>query len=215
MRLVLADDHPLFRDGIRSLLEARGLEVIGEASTASETVRLTLSLRPDLVLMDIGMPEGGGLEATRLIKASAPEVKIIILTVYDDDQTLFEAIKCGADGYLTKNLKSDEFFSLLQGVTRGEPAISPRLASRILQELGRQIRGEARSAPSDELTEREREVLHLVAAGATNREIAERLFITENTVKFHMRNILDKLHLRNRAEAVAYAMRRGLLPPSA
>ena len=109
MRLVLADDHPLFRDGIRSLLEARGLQVVGEASGASETVRLALSLRPDLVLMDIGMPDGGGLEATRLIKASAPEVKIIILTVYDDDQTLFEAIKCGADGYLTKNLKSDQF----------------------------------------------------------------------------------------------------------
>ena len=213
MRLVLADDHPLFRDGIRSLLEARGLQVVGEASGASETVRLALSLRPDLVLMDIGMPDGGGLEATRLIKASAPDIKIIILTVYDDDQTLFEAIRCGADGYLTKNLKSDQFFSLLEGVARGEPAISPRLASRILQELGRHIRGEAKPPTPEELTEREREVLQLVAAGATNREIAERLFITENTVKFHIRNILDKLHLRNRAEAVAYAMRRGLLAP--
>lgn len=212
MRIVLADDHPLFRDGIRSLLQARGFQVVGEASNGHEALDQARRLRPDLVLMDIAMPGMDGLEATRLIKAQMPEVKIVILTVSDDDRNLFEAIKSGAQGYLLKDLRSDEFFELLSGVAEGEAPISRRLASRILEEFARLRPASGPPWPEEPLTDREREVLHLVARGSSNREVAGRLGVSENTVKFHMKNILDKLHLRSRAEVIAYAARRGLLP---
>ena len=208
MRVLIADDHPLFRDGVRSLLEARGMQVVGEAGDGREAVETALRLRPDLILMDITMPGVDGLEATRLIKVAAPEIKIVILTVSDEDRMLFEAIKSGAEGYLLKNLQAEEFFNLLQGVERGEAPISRVLAGRILEEFGRRPEHPA-PHPQDELTEREREVLQAASGGASNREIAGALHISENTVKFHMKNILDKLHLRSRAEVVAYAARHG------
>lgn len=212
MRVLLADDHALFRDGVRSLLEARGIQVVGEAGDGQEAVEAALRLRPDVVLMDITMPRMDGLEATRLIKTRLPQTKVVMLTVSDEDRNLFEAIKSGAQGYLLKNLQAAEFFGLLTGIERGEAPISRGLAGRILDEFARQ---QAPSAPpeSEELTEREREVLQAVSGGASNREVAAALHITENTVKFHMKNILDKLHLRSRAEVVAYAARRGWLPP--
>lgn len=212
MRVLLADDHPLFRDGVRSLLQARGVEVVGEAGDGQEAVEAALRLRPDVVLMDISMPRMDGLEATRLIKARLPQVKIVMLTVSDEDRTLFEAVKGGAQGYLLKNLQAEEFFDLLSGVERGEAPISRSLAGRILEEFARR-RGARPQEEAEELTEREREVLRAVSGGASNREVAAALHISENTVKFHMKNILDKLHLRNRAEVVAYAARRGWLPP--
>jgi DNA-binding NarL/FixJ family response regulator len=213
MRVLLVDDHPLFRDGVRSLLEARGVQVIGEAGDGEEAVQKALQFRPDVILMDIKMPRMDGLEATRLIKARLPEVKIVILTVSDEEHMLFEAIKSGAQGYLLKDLRAEEFFDLLAGVERGEAPISRRLAGRILEEFarGRVERPEQKS--QDELTEREREVLRCVSAGSSNREVAATLHISENTVKFHMKNILDKLHLRNRGQVIAYAARKGWLPP--
>jgi DNA-binding NarL/FixJ family response regulator len=209
VRLLLADDHTLFRDGVRSLLAARGVDVIGEAADGREAVAAALALRPDVVLMDITMPVMDGLEATRLIKASAPEIKIIMLTVSDEDRMVFEAIKSGAAGYLLKNLQADEFFDLLTGVERDEAPISRTLAARMLDEFSGRPQ---RPVKQDELTDREREVLQAISSGAGNREVAAALHISENTVKFHMKNILDKLHLRSRSEVVAYAARQRAVP---
>jgi DNA-binding NarL/FixJ family response regulator len=215
MRVLLADDHPLFRDGLAALLRARGMEVVGEASHGQEALEKTRALKPDLILMDVNMPQMNGLEATQLIKAEMPETKIVILTVSDDDENLFEAIKSGAQGYLLKSLQSQAFFELLSGVAQGEAPISRGLATKILGEFARHLQQDAAQAASKEdLTDREKEVLHLVAEGSTNRDIAVKLNVTENTVKYHLKNILEKLHLRNRAQAVAYAMQTGLLKKS-
>ena len=217
MRVLLADDHALFRDGLRSLLEARGVEVVGEARDGREAIDQTRRLHPDVVLMDLHMPELDGLAATRLISAEQPDVKVVILTASEEDAHLFEAIKSGAQGYLFKNLAAEELFQLLQGVARGEPALTPALARKLLGEFARP----AAAAPTPHtveglgaLTEREHEVLDLLVQGITsNRELAERLVITENTVKYHFRNILDKLHVQNRAQVVSFAMRHGLVEP--
>ena len=213
MRVLLADDHPLFRDGVRSLLEARGVEVVGEAGDGQEALEAAVRLKPDVILMDITMPRMDGLEATRLIKVRLPDVKVVVLTVSDEDRVLFEAIKSGAQGYLLKDLQADEFFNLLSGIERGEAPISRGLAGRILEEFAAHRAGRAEIEAPDELTDREREVLNCVSGGASNREVAATLYVSENTVKFHMKNILEKLHLRNRAEVVAYAARKGWLPP--
>lgn len=212
MRLLIADDHPLFRDGLRSLLEARGIDVVAEARNGREAVEQARRWHPEVVLMDLSMPEMSGLAATRLLSAEQPETKVVILTASEDDADLFEAIKSGAQGYLFKNLDSDEFFRLLEGVARGEPALTPGLARKLIGELARPA-SSTRSADEtpETLTEREREVLELLVQGITsNRDLAERLVVSENTVKYHLRNILDKLHVQNRAQVVAYAMRHGL-----
>ena len=212
MRVLLADDHPLFRDGLATLLRTRGMDVVGEASNGVEAVEKARALKPDLILMDVNMPQMNGLEATRIVKTERPETKIVILTVSDDDENLFEAIKSGAQGYLLKSLQSQAFFDLLNGVAQGEAPISRGLATKILGEFARHLQqDEAQAANKEDLTDREKEVLRLVAEGATNRDIAGKLNVTENTVKYHLKNILEKLHLRNRAQAVAYAMQTGLL----
>jgi DNA-binding NarL/FixJ family response regulator len=214
MKVLLADDHALFRDGIRSLLEARGAEVVGEAENGREAVELAKQLSPDVVLMDLNMPEMGGLAATRLISADAPEVKVVMLTASEDDADLFEAIKSGAQGYLLKNLKADELMAMLENVLHDEPALTPALARKLLGEFAKPAATRHERA-SDELTDREREVLELLVHGVTsNRELAERLIVTENTVKYHLRNILGKLHLQNRAQVVAYALNHRLISPA-
>ena len=212
LRVLLADDHPLFRDGLATLLRARGMEVIGEANSGLDALEKSRALKPELILMDIHMPEMSGLEATRLIKTEMPNTKIIILTVSDDDEDLFEAIKSGAQGYLLKSLASQTFFELLDGVAKDEAPITRDLATRILDEFARQSRRlDTGGASKENLSDREEEVLRLVAEGLTNRTIAGKLNITENTVKYHLKNILEKLHMHNRAQAVAYAMQTGLL----
>jgi len=218
VRVLIADDHALFRDGLRGMLETRGMDVVGEARNGREAVDQTRRLRPEVVLMDLDMPELDGLAATRLISAEQPDVKVVMLTASEEDAHLFDAIKAGAQGYLFKNLPSDELFTLLDGVARGEPALTPALARKLLVEFARPAaaappRTAAGKGP-DTLTDREREVLDLLVQGITsNRELAERLVITENTVKYHFRNILDKLHVQNRAQVVAFAVRHGLLEP--
>jgi DNA-binding NarL/FixJ family response regulator len=211
VRVLIADDHALFRDGLRSLLEAHGIEVVAEARNGREAVELARLHRPDVVLMDLAMPELGGLGATRLLTAELPEIAVVVLTASEDDADLFEAVKSGAQGFLPKDLEASRFFELLAGVSRGEPALTPALARKVLDALARPA-PESRTA--DALTERERDVLELLVQGATsNRDLAERLFVSENTVKYHLRNILKKLHLQNRAQVIAYAVRHGLVDP--
>lgn len=211
MRLLIVDDHALFRESLKSLLSARGMEVVGEAGNGRAAIELARKLQPEVVLMDLSMPEMDGLTATRLLSAELPDVKVVILTASDDDANLFEAVKSGAQGYILKNLESDRFFTLLNGVHRGEPALTPTLAKKVLQEFAKTKPGSVRHEDPDALTEREQQVLELMVSGVTsNRALADRLDLSENTVKFHVRNILDKLHLHNRAEVVGHALRHGM-----
>jgi DNA-binding NarL/FixJ family response regulator len=210
MRTVLVDDHALFRDGVASLLLAWGHEVVGQASDGGEAIDLVDATSPDVVLMDVRMPKVSGLEATARIKERHPEVAIVMLTVSEDEADLFRAIKAGAQGYLLKNLEAPQLRSMLEGVARGEPAITPATAARIIDEFLRTPGGPRQE--TGRLTERELDVLKLVTAGQRNREIASELGISENTVKFHLKNIVEKLHAQNRAELAARAVREGLVP---
>jgi DNA-binding NarL/FixJ family response regulator len=211
MRILLADDHALFRDGVASLLGVWGHEVVGQVADGEAAVASAVRLRPDLVLMDVAMPGGGGLAATRRLAAEAPEIAIVMLTASEDVDDLFAAIKAGARGYLLKNLESGELRGMLVAIERGEAAITPAIAARILTELARPEPVPVADTDPDHLTDRELEVLQLVVRGMRNKEIAADLGISENTAKFHLRNILDKLHAQNRAEVVALAMRGGLV----
>lgn len=214
MRILIADDHALFRESLRSLLTARGLEVVGEAGDGREAVELVRRLQPDVVLMDLAMSGLDGLAATRLISAEMPQVKVVVLTASDEDANLFEAIKSGAQGYLLKNLESREFLSLLAGISQGQPALTPTLAQKLLQEFAHPAQPGPPPRDPNALTGREREVLELLVQGViSNRKLAKRLGLSENTVKFHVRNILNKLHLHNRAEVVGFALRHQIVKP--
>lgn len=212
LRILLADDHALFRDGLAALLQSRGYAVVAQARDGLEALEQARSTHPDLILMDVNMPRLGGLEATRLILTELPETRVVILTVADDDENLFEAIKSGAQGYLLKNTDTRVLFERLEDAARGEPALSGPLASKILKEFARRLSGGADAEEqAEDLNEREKQVLSLAAEGLTNRDIAAQLHLSENTIKYHFKNILQKLHLRNRAQAVAYALQSGLL----
>lgn len=211
IRVLIVDDHKLFRQGLISLMRTREdlVEVIGEASSAAEALQLTEALQPDVVLMDVYMPEGDGIQATRDIKARFPQVAVVILTSSEHDEHLFEAVRAEASGYLLKDLDANELFEMLQGVSQGEAAMTRAMASRVLKGVTKR----ANEDPEEELTERELAVLQLVAGGASNPQIAEELIISVNTVKTHLRNILDKLQLENRTQAATYAIRKGLVSP--
>lgn len=210
IRILVVDDHPLFRRGVVATLNAQpDMQVVGEASNGYEALERVRELVPDLILMDIQMPDCDGLEATRLIMDEMPYARIVMLTVSDDDQCLFEAIKAGAQGFLLKNLEPEDLAEMVWGVFRGEAPISRTTASRILREFGRQARGENISLA--DLSAREREVLGLVAQGLSNQEIAQSLTVSVHTVKNHLRNVLDKLHLENRVQAAVFAVRQGLI----
>ncbi|TAM55368.1 MAG: response regulator transcription factor [Chloroflexota bacterium] len=209
MRILLADDHALFRDGVASLLAAWGHEVVGQARDGEEAVALAEALRPDLVLMDVRMPRVSGLEAIRRIKAAQPDAHIVMLTVSEDEDDLFAAIKAGAQGYLLKDLESAQLRRMLEAVERGEAAITPATAARILDELARDAR--ATLTGPERLTKRELDVLRLVTAGLRNKEIAAQLGMSENTAKYHLKHILEKLQAESRTELAARAVREGLV----
>jgi len=213
IRVMLADDHSLFREGLAGILRAQpDFEVVGEAGDGLEAVVKARELKPDLIVIDICMPGCDGVEATHRIKRELDDVAIVMLTVRDEDEKLFEAIKNGAQGYLLKSIRSRELLNLLRGVVHGEAAITPALGGRMLEEFRRLSQ---RDLPTDDeaiyLTQREQEVLVYVARGATDKEISEDLSLSIHTVKTHMRNILAKLHFSHRHEAAAYALREGLI----
>ncbi len=216
LRILLVDDHVLFRKGVAALLARRqDIQVVGEAGNGLEALEAAREILPDVILMDIGMPKCDGLEATRRIKREMPHVKIVMLTVSDDDQDLFEAIKLGAQGYLLKDLEPYQLYDLLESISRGDAPLSGAIAAKILKEFTRSNSGSIQQPELiDELTPREISILELVVEGKTNKEIASDLFISENTVKIHLRNILEKLHLQNRIQAAVYAVRQGLVEES-
>jgi two-component system NarL family response regulator len=226
MRILLADDHGLFVEGLQNLLQAGGYEVIGAAYDGLEALQLARSLHPDLIFMDIRMPKCNGLEATRLIKTELPEIQIVMLTTSAEDADLFEALKSGANGYLLKNLKAEQLFDYLAGLERGEAPLSRELSARLLHEFSQQdveldglkdpvgFNKSSGSNTGEELTSRQLEILEMVAGGLSYKEAGAALHISENTVKYHMGEILQRLHAKNRAQVVAYALQTGLVKPN-
>jgi len=209
-RILLADDHVLFREGLAGLIHSQtDLQVVGQAGDGLEALTLARDLQPDVVVMDIKMPVCDGLEATRLLRSALPDVCILILTVHDEDEKLFEAVKSGANGYLLKNTSSAEFLDALRATLAGDGWLPPRLAARLLEEFARQTNAAPHaSAPAwANLTPRESEVLGLLATGASDKQIAARLSVSLHTVKSHVRSILAKLHAVNRRDAVRIATR--------
>ena len=214
IRVVIVDDHALFRRGLDLVLsDEPGIEIVGEAEDGVEAIARADELEPDVMLMDVRMPKASGIEAARAVRAAHPEIKVVMLTVSDDEHDLYESVRAGANGYLLKEVAIEEVADAIRAVAQGHSLISPSMASKLLGEFNVLARRaeERQVSMAPKLTERELEVLRLVAQGQSNREIARSLYIAENTVKNHVRNILEKLHLHSRMEAVVYAMREKLL----
>jgi DNA-binding NarL/FixJ family response regulator len=213
IRVLVVDDHALFRRGLEMVLaQEDDIEVVGEAGDGAEAVEKAADLLPDVVLMDVRMPRRSGIEACTAIKDVTPSTRIIMLTISDEENDLYDAIKAGATGYLLKEITIDEVATAVRAVAGGQSLISPAMASKLLTEFATLVkRDDRQQVPAPRLTDRELEVLRLVARGLNNKEIAKQLFISENTVKNHVRNILEKLQLHSRMEAVVYAVREKLL----
>ena len=216
IRVLIVDDHALFRRGLEMVLkEEADIEVVGEASDGTEAVARAAEALPDVVLMDIRMPRSSGIEACRSMKTASPSAKIVMLTISDEEEDLFDAIKAGASGYLLKDIPLDEVAESVRAVHEGQSLINPSMAAKLINEFATLARSEdeerAEQVPAPKLTDREMEVLKLVAKGSSNRDIARVLFISENTVKNHVRNILEKLQIHSRMEAVMVAVREKLI----
>ncbi len=210
--ILLAEDHDIVREGTRQVLEkSRDLDVIGEAGDGNEAVRLAEALRPDVLVMDVRMPRLNGLEATRRIKASHPEIRILVLSAYEDDQYVFPLLEAGADGYLLKIAKGHELVSAIHAVYSGRKVLSPSITDKVISHLASGPQEHRRDEMAEALSERELEVLQAVASGKSNKEIAEALALSTNTVQVHLRNIFGKLGVGSRTEAVTHALRNGLI----
>jgi len=215
IKVLVVDDHTLFRCGIAAVLaNQEGLEVVGEASDGLEAIEKAKEIVPDVILMDLNMPHCSGLEATQALQTEMPQINILVLTVSETESDLFAAIKFGARGYILKNTEPEELTHAIFHIARGGVIISPLMATKLLTEfkdLTAEVMRESLQEADAAISPREGEVLQLVAQGATNKEIADSLFISENTVKTHLKNIMEKLHLVNRSQAAAYAVKRGLV----
>src|SRR6267143_6384073 len=214
IRVLICDDHALFRRGLIMVLESEeGIDVVAEAEDCEQAIIKAEEAAPDVVLMDVRMPRMSGIEATRAIADAVPSAKILMLTVSDEEEDLYEAVKAGATGYLLKEISIEEVADAIRAVVQGQSLISPSMASKLLTEFNTLVKKaeEKQQFPAPALTSRELEVLRLVAKGMSNREIADQLYISENTVKNHVRNILEKLHLHSRMQAVMYAVREQLI----
>ena len=207
IQVLIADDHQLVRQGFAALLSVKpGFEVLGQAQNGAEAVKMAATLKPDIILMDLLMPKMNGIEATREIKQENPEARILIITSFAEDENVYQAIKAGALGYLLKDSSPKELMQAIDDVYHGRMSLHPNIALKLIEELNRPIE---EKATNDPLTEREVEVLKLVAKGQSNQEIAEKLVVSERTVGAHVSNILNKLHLANRTQAALYALRKG------
>ncbi|NUS41607.1 MAG: response regulator transcription factor [Terrabacter sp.] len=219
IRVLIVDDHALYRRGLQTVLDTEdGIEIVGEAADGVEAVDQAEEKLPDVIVMDVGMPKRGGIDACRVIKQRVPSARILMLTSSDDEANLFEAVRAGANGYLLKDVPPEEVAAGIRGVFHGQSLISPLMASKLLLEFAQISQRETVPAPTPglelpRLTDRELEILKLVARGKLNREIAGELFISENTVRNHIRNILDKLQMHSRMEAAMYAVRQRLIDP--
>jgi len=215
IRVLVVDDHTLFRRGIATVLaNEEGIDVVGEAVDGIEAIEKAKEIVPDVILMDLNMPRCSGLEAIQALQAEMPQIKILVLTVSEMETDLFAAVKFGATGYLLKKAEPEELVRAIHNIAQGGVIVSPLMATKLLTEFKDLTAGADRQPAEDadaDLSPREGEVLQLVAQGATNKEIADSLFISENTVKTHLRSIMEKLHLANRSQAAAYAVKRGLV----
>jgi two-component system, NarL family, nitrate/nitrite response regulator NarL len=210
MKIIIVDDHVLFREGLAAIIRSEtDIEIMGQAGSVQEAIELVKTLKPDLVLMDFGLPDGTGADATRAILKEYPQCKIIFLTMSEEDEHLFAAIRSGAKGYLLKNMRPSKLISTLRSVQQGESALSRSMTLRLMEELARTKETPRTGDPT--LTRREMEVLRELAAGVSNQEIAQHLFISENTVKYHVHSILEKLNLSDRRDAAIYAREHGLI----
>lgn len=213
IKVLIADDHKLFRQGLISLIKTRQdmVEVVGEAENGEEAIQFTEQLSPDVILMDIYMPQMDGLQAAKVIHERFPKTAVVILTSSEKDGHLYEAVQSGVSGYLLKSLDAEDLFNMIKGVTQGEAAMTRAMAGKVLKTVANRIADEGKG--EEALSERELLVLRLVASGAGNQEIADKLTISVNTVKSHLKNILEKLQLDNRTQAATYAITHGLIPP--
>jgi two-component system NarL family response regulator len=219
IRVLIVDDHALYRRGLQTVLSTEdGIEVVGEAADGVEAVDQAEEILPDVIVMDVGMPKRGGIDACRVIKQRVPSARILMLTSSDDEANLFEAVRAGANGYLLKDVPPEEVAAGIRGVFQGQSLLSPLMASKLLEEFKAISQKDVPPAPTPglelpRLTQRELEILQRVAKGKLNREIGAELFISENTVRNHIRNILDKLQMHSRMEAAMYAVRQRLIDP--
>jgi DNA-binding NarL/FixJ family response regulator len=212
IRIMLVDDHPIVREGLVAVLRRdEGFEVVGEAADGRSAVKRALSLKPDLILMDLRMPEMGGVEAMQQIRKADPSIKFLVLTTYDTDEHIVGALEAGASGYLLKDAPREELFTAIRTVARGDALLQPKVAARLIQHMTGQTARAAAQAGEEELSPREIEVLQLVARGQANKEIAVQLIITEATVKTHLAHIFQKLGVNDRTEAVTSALQRGII----
>jgi DNA-binding NarL/FixJ family response regulator len=210
MKIIIVDDHILFREGLAAIIRSEpDIEIIGQAGTVQEAIETVKVLKPDMVLMDFSLPDGTGADATRAILKEHPKCKIIFLTMSEEDEHLFAAVRSGAKGYLLKNMHPSKLVSTLRSVQKGESALSRSMTLRLMEELARTKEPSQTGDPT--LTRREMEVLRELASGVSNQEIADHLFISENTVKYHVHSILEKLNLSDRRDAAIYARERGLI----